>query len=352
MTRVFLLAILLALGREAGPWLQAAGGSQSGVSSGSSHDPRKQSTAPSADEPRVLELSSPKPVPVPPFPPFGGSRCDSSGNLYFAVGGDTHLLGPLLEVSKDGTNSTAFAPPAPVKLDPRAEVGFRDFAVTPSGRLYELLQNQNDQGIVAVEFDSDGSARHTTKLETPDRLQARSLAVFDDGAVLLQGFIRLRPGEDAARNYVAVFDASGKLRRELTDFPDINLALLRGTLQDGGLAVGQDSNAYLLDANAVSVVSESGELVRRIPYTKPDPALVSRGLEVSEGLIAIRLLQVKGVEITKRYMVIRAEDGGTVGYYVLPEETEDFGMCFSRKQGFSFLTRQDTKLLLFSAPLR
>jgi hypothetical protein len=322
------------------------------VSSGSSRNTGDQPVAPAADEPRALQPSSPKLVPVPPFPALGGSQCDSSGNLYFALGGNSRVLGSLLEISHDGANSTAFAPPTPEKLDSVGGVGFRDFAVTPAGRVYELLQNQNDQGIVVVEFASDGSVRRTTKLETPDRLQARSLGVFDDGVLLLQGFIRLRPGEDEARSYVALFDASGKLRKELADFPHIDLAMLRSALQDGGLAVGQDSNAYLLDANAVSVVSESGELVRRIPYTKPDPAFVSRGLEVSEGLIAIRLLQVKGVEITKRYVVIRADNGETVGYYVLPEETEDFGMCFSSKQGFSFLTREDMKLLLVSAPLR
>jgi hypothetical protein len=352
MIRSLLLAMLLTAGLEAGASPQIADGRQKSVPPGSAHDAAGQPIASTADEPRVLQPSSPKPVPVPPFAPFGGSRCDSSGNMYFAIGGNTHLLGALLEISRDGSNSTAFAPPTPGKLDPGGEIGFRDFAVTPSGGLHELLQNQNDQGIVVVEFDPDGSVGHTTRLETPERLQARSLAVFDSGALLLQGFLRLRPGEDTARSYVALFDAGGKLRKELTDFPDINLAMLRSMLQDGGLAIGQDRNAYLLGANAISVVSESGEMVRRIPYTKPDPALVSRGLEISEGLIAIRLFQVKGAELTPRYLVVRADSGETVGYYSLPEETEDFGMCFSGKEGFSFLTRRDTKLLLVNASLR
>jgi hypothetical protein len=302
--------------------------------------------------PRVLQPGSPKSVPVPPFSPFGGSKCDSSGNLYFAVGGNTHLLGPLLEISHDAAGSTTFSPPMPQQLDPGNEIGYRDFAVTPSGRVYELLQNKNDQGIVVIEFHSDGTAQHTTKPNTPEALQARSLAVFDDGTLLLEGFVRRQPGEDAARDYVALFDASGKLRKELTGFPDVNLALRRTTLQDGGLAIGREGNAYRLDANFISVISESGENVRHIPYQKPDPALVARGLSISDGLVVIRVLQIKGSEITERYLIVRADSGETIGYYALPDETEDFGMCFSRGEGFTFLTREDTKLALVNAPLR
>ncbi len=351
MMQTLLLAILLTFGQEAGAKSQAASQPQT-YGTPPVRNSERQPEPSATEELRVLQPGSPRPVPVPPFSPFGESQCDSSGNLYFAVGGNTHLLGPLLKISHDAVGSTAFAPPMPGKLDPGGEIGFRGFAVSPSGKVYELLQNQNDQGIVVVEFDSDGSVRHTTRLETPDRLQARSLAVFDDGALLLQGFVRLRAGEDAARAYVALFDASGKLRRELTGFPDINLALRRTTLQDGGLATGQDGNAYLLDANFISVISESGESVRRMPYQKPHPALVGRGLWLSDGLVAIRLLEVKGVEITKKYMVVRADSGETVGHYALPEETEDFGMCFSRTDGFTFLINQNMKLALVHARLR
>lgn len=303
-------------------------------------------------EPRMLQTSSPKPVPVPPFAAHGEGRCDSRGNFYFAVGGNTARLGSLLEISHDGAGSTAFTPPTPEKPEPIHELGFRDFAVTPSGTLYELLQNPNDYTVQVVEFDSDGSVKHSTRLETPEELGARSLAVFEDGAFLLRGAIHSKAKEDTDRAYVALFDASGKLTRELTGFPDIKLVGNRISFQDGGLAVGADGNAYLLDADSVTVVSESGKRVRRIPYQKPDPSLVARGLWLSEGLLAMRVWQVRGAEISPRYLVIRADSGETVGYYALSDETDDFGMCFSRNDGFTFLIQLDWKLGLVNAPLR
>lgn len=178
------------------------------------------------------------------------------------------------------------------------------------------------------------------------------MAVFDDGTMLLQGFIRLKAGEDQARDYVALFDATGKLRKELTNFPDVNMALRKTTLQDSGFTTSEDGSAYLLGADAITVVSESGENVRSVPYQKPDPSLVARGLRVSDGLIVIRVLQVKGVEITQRYLIVRADSGETVGYYAIPEEMHDVGMCFSRNEGFTFLTRENKALALVNARLR
>jgi hypothetical protein len=151
---------------------------------------------------------------------------------------------------------------------------------------------------------------------------------------------------------LALFDASGKLRKELSGFPDLDLAIRKRTLQDNGLAIGQDGNAYLLDADFISVISESGENVRRIPYRKPDSALVARGLRLSDGLIAIRVMPVKGVERAPRYLVVGADTGDAIGYYTLPDETPEVGVCFSRSEGFTFLTQQDMKLALVNARLR
>lgn len=350
MIRALLIATLLGQLAVASPQAGVADHGSVGPSQARNSDGQPNPSA--TDEPRVLQPGSPKPVPVPPFSVFRESRCDSSGNLYFAVGGNTARLGSLLEVSHEASGSTAFAPPTPEELEPIHEVGFRDFTVTPSGRVYELLQNPNDHGIAVIEFDSDGSVRRATRPATPEGLQVRSLAVFDDGTVLLRGFIWLRPGENAAHDYVALFDASGKLRKELTGFPDLDLALRKTALQDNGIAVGQDGNLYLLDANFISVISESGENVRRMPYRKPDPALVARGLRLSDGLIAIRVMQAKDGERIPRYLVVRADSGETTGYYTLPDETPEVGMCFSRTEGFTFLTQQDMKLALVTAPLR
>lgn len=346
---------LLGLGRSANATPQGADPRQSsGTATAVAQHTDKESSADGEDVPRVLQLGSPKPVPVPPFPRMAGARCDSSGNMYFRLAGAKHW-GSILEISHDGNSSAAFAPPKPEKPDPLGTAGVRDFFVTPSGKIYDLLQNNSGQGIAVIEFNTDGSVQQTVKPEVPERLIAESLAVFNDGTLLLQGYIHVSPGNDEVKKYLALFDASGTLRKELTGLPDFSLAIRDKSLQDGGVATGQDGNVYLLGADHITVVSVAGEIARRIAYRKPDPSLIAQGLIVSDGLIAITVLQTAGGEIVPRYLVVRADDGGTVGYYTLPvEQHNPSGLCFSRNDGFTVLKLQveEQKLTLVNAALR
>jgi len=358
MLRTLLLALLLALGQRANASPQAAdAGQASGGTSAAAQQVAKQSVPLAADELRVLQPGSPKPVQAPPFSFMGGAQCDSRGNMYFRLAGSSHSE-TILEIFHDGIRSAAYFPPKPEKPDALGKAGVRDFFVSPSGKVYELLHNEKDQGTVVIEFDSDGSVRDTVKPEVPERLQPLSLAVFDDGTLLIQGFIHiLKPGEqtsDAVRSYVALFDASGKLRKELTGFPDFSLSVWSKSIQDGGVAIGQDGNAYLLDANSITVISETGEIARRMPYKKPDPDLIAPMLTFSDGLIAIKVLKHEGGNIISRYLVVRADNGETVGYYSLlqDESNRPVALCFSRNEGFTFLKLQveEQKLTLVNAP--
>jgi hypothetical protein len=237
MLRTLLLASLIGLGQQAAASPQAVNTPESGAetSTPSQHAVQPSNNPPAPDDSRALQLSSPKPVAVPPFSSLGEAKCDSSGNMYFSVYAASHT-GAILQISHDGTRSAVFVPPTPGKPDAMGGFGFRDFFVTQSGKIYELLQNRNDQNIVVIEFDSDGSVRHTMKPETSEDLQARSIAVFEDGTFLLQGYIRFKPGEGASRNYVALFDGSGQLRKELTGFPDFDVDVQSKTVENRGLA--------------------------------------------------------------------------------------------------------------------
>lgn len=133
MIRISSLAILATLSLQAVSAPQPPDQPRTFGTPDTTQNSRRQPDPPGENEPRVLQPGSPKPVAVPPFPRFDDSKCDSAGNLYFAVAGNTHLLGSLLEISHDASTSIAFAPPAPEKLDPLGEIGYRDFAVAPSG---------------------------------------------------------------------------------------------------------------------------------------------------------------------------------------------------------------------------
>jgi hypothetical protein len=126
-------------------------------------------------------------------------------------------------------------------------------------------------------------------------------------------------------------------------------------MREGAVAIGKDGNAYLIDANYITVISAVGEIDRRMNYTKPTPSLIAKGLAVSDGLLAITVLEVDGTEIIPRSLVVRAEDGETVGYYTLPDESHNsVAVCFSRSEGFSFLKRlpEEKKLVLLDAELQ
>jgi hypothetical protein len=155
--------------------------------------------------------------------------------------------------------------------------------------------------------------------------------------------------------YLALFDAGGKLRKELPALPNSEVALQAGIMPEGAMAIGKDGNAYLIDANYITVISAVGEIERRMNYTKPTPSLIAKELAVSDGLLAITVIEVDGIKITNRYLVVRAEDGETVGYYTLPDELRNtVALCFSRSEGFTFMKRlpEENKLVLLDAELQ
>ncbi len=305
------------------------------------------------DPPRQLTPSSPRPVSVAPFAVRDAARCDSSRNMYVRVdAGGGH--GDILEISGDGKSSNAFVPPKPVSL---VFTQLRDFSVTASGTVYYLMQHyKNDYAVEVLEFDSNGTVRHTIKPEVPDRFFAESFAVFGDGAMLIKGHVHVGDlhTDDPTEPFLAVFDASGKLRKQLPAVPSSEVALQGGSMPEGAMAIGKDGNAYLIDANDITVISDAGETVRRMQYTKPAPNLITRGLAVSDGLLAITVIEVDGINVINRYLVVRAEDGETVGYYTLPDESHNpHALCFAGNDGFTFLKilPEEKKLVLFDAAL-
>jgi hypothetical protein len=212
----------------------------------------------------------------------GEAKCDGSGNLFFEV----DMGGSILEISKDGTRNTAYAMSQSSERPDGDGVQVMDFAVSPSGKVYELVQSSRETAV--IDFDLDGSVNNKTKLSVPEHVEGRQLAVFDDSAVLFAGFYtKLAPQDRRGKSFAALFDPSGKLRKQLTGYPDANLAELSKKIPDGALTIGQDGRAYLLSSDKILVVSESGEVIRRIPFRKMDRETSAVRLDVAEGLLSI-----------------------------------------------------------------
>lgn len=74
---------------------------------------------------------------------------------------------------------------------------------------------------------------------------------------------------------------------------DVDLAQEVQTATDGGVTLGDDERIYFLRSNDVLVISASGDVVKRLPFEKPEPNTVATRVYESQGLLAIRLFSTE-----------------------------------------------------------
>jgi hypothetical protein len=310
------------------------------IGSPQGRETRNQGRA-ASDQFQELQASSSKAVQVPAFGYYDEPKCDSSGNVFFRP--DAPKPGSVLKISKDGSQSNIYLLPAEYRGD------LVDVAVDPSGVLYDLLMAK--QASIAVEFDGDGSVKHTTRLGVPNYVSPTRFAVFNDGAIIYWGHPNRFATEEQKRGtYTAAFDPSGNLVRELPDHH--TLSTVNPTkLPDGAIAVAQDGNAYVLSSDMVTVVSETGEVVRRIPFQKPRPEDSATRLDVSGGLLSIGLIYSIGKKFGAEYLVMDT-DGKRVGLFRPSPDLGASVVCFSADTGFTFLKEGPDPPKLINAPLR
>jgi hypothetical protein len=283
-------------------------------------------TPAAAPEPHILHASSSTAIQVPAFGHYGDAKCDGSGNTFYRP--DAPTPGSVLKISEDGSQATLYL------LPPEYSGSLVDVSVDPSGVVHDLLMTK--EGSVAVEFDRDGPVKSKTQLSVPEYVSASRFAVFNDGAVIYVGHTnRLASEDQRGKSYMALFDPSGKLVRELSD----RHAWSAGSPErppDGAIAVAQDGNAYVLSSDTVTVLSESGEVVRKIPFQKPRPQESATRLDVSAGLLSIGLTYFVDKAVATEYLVTTT-DGEKVGLYQPSSDLGDSVVCFSADSGFTFL---------------
>jgi len=301
--------------------------------------------------PKTLEASSMKLVAAPDFAGLGTPVCDDDGNVFYHVGRIANYDdSTILRFSSSGDQYQVFKLPPDV-----AGSGiFGAFNVTPSGKLWISVFNQNGENLV-YGFDSKGEVTSRVRYEVPEYLQPRLLAAFETDFFLLKGFFATAAGPKLAnKSYAAILEPSGQVVRELSlNLPDVDSKSERKSLPEGGIAVGSDGNAYLLLPDRVVVISQSGELVRQLSFEKPDREARATNVYVSGGLVAVDLSRSRKNAIDTTILVLDANTGDTVGYYEPSKELGNNLICFSRAQGFTFLGPfERDKLKLQTAALR
>ena len=301
--------------------------------------------------PKPLAASSVTPLQVPVFSAYGESLCDADGNMFFHVIVASNFSdSPIMEISQDGESSTTYKPSANTG-DQR--VYFMSFAISPAGTVRELAEVKG--GVVVLAFDSDGDESSRTTLDVPDHVKAQEFASFENGQVIFYGYYdKDAPEALRGHRYIGVFAPSGKLVKKIEDAEHLDLDQFSKHLQAGAATLGSDGNVYLLRDKEVVVISQSGEVLRRLPFDKNPSDAIPMKIVYSDGLLAIFLsIAQKGTPfLQRRYLILDSSSGEQRGFYAPSEETSNDDACFSRKEGFTFLHNIKGTLYLIQAALR
>ena len=308
---------------------------------------------------KVLEPATRHSLEVPSFGYWSDAQCDGDANLYFHINNGDYMNPKFFRMSRNGEDADFLGPSG--DFSNLEKFGFEGFFVTPAGEPY-VLGGDGKKSYV-IPFAHDGSMKTPIAIETPSAVVVNGFAVFERGGFLVSGRYSLEDGPVSQRgkSYLAIFEPSGTLRKELHGLladkdpksakadPDVALD------DETKIASSEDGNLYLLKSDDVLVISASGDVERKIHFQKPDPKSLATRVYVSANLVAIRLstFSAEQVETQRRYLVLdRDNEDKPFGYYKPSEETGNSDVCFTREQGFTFQKFDQTRQTLFVTPLR
>jgi hypothetical protein len=300
--------------------------------------------------PRPLKASTVRKLEVPPFGSFGNTLCDESLAMYDHLASGSYKHTTILRTSLSGNESTLYKLP-----DEFADsTVFNDFSVTPDGAVTALVEDEQGHSM-RFDFDSEGKVSSHANLELSDEVEGDKIAIFPNNTMLFSGHYRANAAAGLrGKRFIALFQPSGKLIRRLdqTGREDVTLDLPANHIPDGGITVGRDGNVYLLGSDKVLVISASGRIQNKIPFTKPDPEFSAVHVQYSQGLLVISFAKPgKTIDIFQ-YLVVNASTGEPVGLYEPTEDTGNSNVCFSRSEGFLFATIKNDRENIITAPLR
>lgn len=302
---------------------------------------------------REIDVSSTHPVEAPPFSYFGESQCDRDGNMYFHAVDSDFRQGQIFRLSSDGTSGNFFRITG--KFADPDSAGFDGFWVTNDGEVFLLASNAEDKYVFT--FDHNGVVKTPTFLKVNEDVQLTDFAVFDNRFLFVWGYhTQKSPSNLRGKPYAAVLTESRELVREVSiPMPTVDLGNL-GAPSDGAVA-SYAGNLYFLGPDQITVISASGETIRRLKFHKPDPQAVATKLYLSAGMavIVVDKISTKGStrgQVDRSFIALDQDSGDLIGYYQPSARLGSNDVCFSRADGLTFLQSDGKTLKLATALLR
>jgi len=300
--------------------------------------------------PRPFKASGIRKLDVPSFGAFGQTHCDDDLSMYDHLATGSYKNTIILRTALSGSQSTLYKLPEEFA----DSTAFTDFSVTPDGSVTALVEDQQGHSI-RFDFDSEGKVSSHAQLELPDQVAGDKIAVFPNGSMLFSGhYRRSAPPDLKGKRYLGLFQPSGKLLRRVNEagMGDIELDPPAHHIPEGAITVGKDGNAYLLTTDKVYVISASGQIQKKILLAKPDGGFSAVAVEHSEGLLVVSFAKQGKTEALFQYLVMNASTGEPLGQYEPTAETGNDNVCFTRRDGFLFVTGDNNTVNLVTAPIR
>jgi hypothetical protein len=301
---------------------------------------------------REIGVSSSKPIQAPPFSYFGEGQCDSNGNMYFHGGDSDFRSGQVFRLSSDGASGNFFHITG--KLANADRTGFDSFWVTADGDVFILAANAQEKYVFG--FDRDGTAKNPVSLNVSEDVQLTDLALFDNGFLFVWGYHDERASKNLrGKRYAAILTASGDVVKELS-LPISPVDLKDSSALTDGAVASYAGNLYFLGSDQITVISVTGELIRRLKFHKPDSEAIASKLYISGGIVVIALNKIsdkgstKG-QVQRSFLALDQNSGDLLGYYSA-RAVAGSDVCFSRADGLTFLQVDGKTQKLATALLR
>lgn len=117
---------------------------------------------------------------------------------------------------------------------------------------------------------------------------------------------------------------------------------------DSGVA-SAGGHLYFLGPEEISIVSPAGQVVRRLPFRKPDPKAIATKMYVSGGMIVVVLNSISAdQQDDRRFLVLDENTGKVAGYYRSPDRNWT-DVCLTRENELVFLVAEGKKQRIATA---
>lgn len=308
----------------------------------STHAQANPEIPPEIPAPKLHILTAIRTIPLGISPVVIGEQevCDSSGNMFFDIGDQSGQKGPFLRVEPDGHSHAIYA--LPPSLAKNAWVHVKG-AVAPGGSFYVYYVNfKNTAGHKLIHYQADGTVGRTITLDLPAYAFIENFVVQDSGVLYVRGYQDNKDEWEKPRpGFAVLLDDTGKVIKDFSkNTQPVDLKAQSEGVPEGDAVAGDDGRFYVLESSDVLVLNQGGDIERVLKFTKPDPSAYATRLDVSGGLVSIKLTSIgtpkEPNKITSRMLLLDGLTGELRDDFVFgPENSSRTVMCFRRDEGYS-----------------